>query len=201
MIKTGEFQMSGDGLSTTNPESSIVMHASQLVLNDTSSSPNGATLSVSTAVHLATGQPFVITGQSAILTGGETVIDGGHGSSRGGDTVINGGKAESRHGDVIIGDKSYRCRAARSERCEERSDEAPSWLIANTILTSKTPSIYHILLCDSLCLSQDYAGLEPHRDKGNEPPPDIQRDGGRSGPYCLQQRLDRLQQQRFQGWG
>jgi len=117
MIKTGEFQMASDGLSTTNPESEIVMHASQLVLNDTSSSPNGATISVSTAVHLATGQPFVITGQSAILTGGDTVVNGGHGSSRGGDTVINGGKAESRHGDVIIGDKSYRTTLA-SNRTE-----------------------------------------------------------------------------------
>ncbi|GMI14315.1 hypothetical protein TrVE_jg2173 [Triparma verrucosa] len=107
-VKLGTLQINSRGLASTDPESEIEFHASSLVLNDTSSSANGATISVSKGLHLATGLPLVMTGQSAVLTGGDTDIRGGHGVSHGGNVIVDGGRSDSRHGDVILGAKSYR---------------------------------------------------------------------------------------------
>lgn len=107
-VKLGTLQLNSRGMASTDPESEIEFHASSLVLNDTSSSPNGATISVAPGLHLATGLPLVMTGQSAVLTGGDTDIRGGHGISHGGDAIIDGGRSDNRHGNVVIGEKSYR---------------------------------------------------------------------------------------------
>ena len=111
-LNVGLLQLHSDGISTLDKENSISLHSAKLILNDTSSSPNGATLTAITAHHQASGQPFVIVGQDAILRGGDMKVRGGGGGqaqgSRGGDLYVDGGMGAERHGDVYLGENTER---------------------------------------------------------------------------------------------
>jgi len=110
-LNVGLLQLHSDGISTLDKENSISLHSAKLILNDTSSSPNGATLTAITAHHQASGQPFVIVGQDAILRGGDMKVRGGGGQaqgSRGGDLYVDGGMGAERHGDVYLGENTER---------------------------------------------------------------------------------------------
>ncbi len=138
-IEIGNLHLTPEGLRTSDISDSINMYASALVLNDTSSSPNGATITVSSAKHMSTGQPFVISGQEAVLTGGAISMVGGWGSEKGGDLNVNGGFGGRRNGNVNIGSTSSETKVL-SNRTEIVSPEQVS--IKSGLLSVHAPVVF-----------------------------------------------------------
>ncbi|GMI27934.1 hypothetical protein TrRE_jg11083 [Triparma retinervis] len=142
-MNVGLLQLHSDGITSLDKEKMISLHSAMLVLNDTSSSPNGATLTAATAHHQPSGQPFIIAGQDAILRGGDVRVEGGEGQgggSIGGDVLIDGGRGKERRGGVVVGGKSEKLVLA----CNKTEVVAEKGFTVQSVLTTfQSPVVFN----------------------------------------------------------
>jgi len=103
-LNVGSLQLHAGGLRNMDTEKSVSLYGSGLVLNDTSSNSNGASIYVADS-ETGDGRIFLIKGQRAIEQGGDAKLAGGDGGVEGigGDCKLDGGYGGERMGDVVIG--------------------------------------------------------------------------------------------------